>query len=89
MNSRTTDAFWKLYETLPHVVRLQAKKAFAQFQANPHHRSLHFKRVHDKKPIYSARISRDYRVVGRIVDDEIIWYWVGSHAAYDRLLAAL
>jgi hypothetical protein len=50
---------------------------------------LRFKKVHPKLPIYSARINRDYRAVGQLDEDTVIWFWVGSHAEYDMLLEQL
>ncbi|WP_449363080.1 ParE family toxin-like protein [Trichothermofontia sichuanensis] len=40
-------------------------------------------------PIYSARISKSYRAIGQLDGDTVIWFWVGSHAEYDRLLEQL
>jgi hypothetical protein len=31
----------------------------------------------------------DYRALGVREGDEIIWFWIGSHADYDRLLSRL
>ena len=31
----------------------------------------------------------DYRAVGVIKDNEIIWFWIGSHNVYDKLLRKL
>ena len=56
---------------------------------NPGHPSLHFKKVHDRDPIYSARVTLGYRAVGLLEDDEITWFWIGTHAGYDRLLDQL
>lgn len=89
MNSRTTPRFRKALDGLPAHIQQQATDAFAIFQQDPYHPSLHFKRVHSTQPIYSARITRDYRAVGVIEGDTIIWFWVGSHADYDKLLARL
>lgn len=89
MTSRTTDSFWKLYEKLPEQMQKRAKVAYERFQQNPHHPSLRFKQVHDTQLIFSARITRDYRAVGIKEDDEIIWFWIGSHSDYNNLLAQL
>ena len=59
------------------------------FQRNPNHPGLQFKQVHSTRPIYSARISLDYRALGILEGDEMIWFWIGSHADYDRLLAGI
>lgn len=40
------------------------------FQQNPAHPGLQFKKVHDKLPVYSARINLDYRAVGVMAADE-------------------
>ena len=57
---------------------------FAKDPANP---ALHFKKVHPKKPIYSVRIGLHYRALGTKAGDEIVWFWIGSHAEYDRLVS--
>jgi hypothetical protein len=46
--------------------------------------SLKFKRVHPTLPLYSVRIGRGYRALGIRDADKIVWYWIGSHAEYDR-----
>ncbi len=89
MISRTTDAFWKRYETLPLQTRKEAKRAYKAFKQNPYHPSLHFKRVHSTRPIFSLRITKDYRAVGIQQDKQIVWFWIGSHGDYDNLLTQL
>lgn len=74
------------YSVLPIEIKKQAKTAYSQFRNNPYHPSLQFKRVHSNKPIYSARINIDYRAVGIINDKEIVWFWIGSHKKYEKLL---
>ena len=86
MISHTNSSFWKLYKKLPQSIRNIAKKQYKLFATDPYHASLHFKRVHSTKPIYSVRITRNYRVVGVLNDNIIIWFWVGSHDDYDKLL---
>jgi hypothetical protein len=56
---------------------------------DPGHPSLRFKKIHSELPIYSARISINYRAVGQLDGDTVIWFWVGSHAEYDRLISRL
>ena len=89
MTSRTTGGFWKLYDALPEHVQRRAKAAYQRFQQDPFHPGLQFKQVHETQPIYSARISRDYRAVGVRDNTEIIWFWIGSHSDYDNLLSQL
>ncbi len=56
------------------------------FQEDPYHPSLHFKRIHSVRPIYSVRITKDYRAVCIQTHDEALWYWIGSHADYEKLI---
>ena len=89
MISRTTDGFWKLYEALPEQIQHRAKVAYQRFQQNPYHPGLQFKQVHGNEPIYTVRINRDYRAVGVKDANEIVWFWIGSHSDYDKLLSQL
>lgn len=86
MKSRTTKEFRKLFAGLPKQVQEQTRAAYRQFQEDPSYPSLRFKKVHPALPIYSARISKSYRAVGQLEEDTVIWFWVGSHADYDKLL---
>jgi hypothetical protein len=89
VRSRATPRFWAAYRELPPEIQGLARKAYQLFRENPAHPSLHFKRVHDRDPVYSARVSLGYRAVGLLEDEDITWFWIGSHADYDRLLARL
>jgi len=85
---RTKD-FRKLYDQLPKATREQAHEAFRKWQTNPNHPGLEFKSVHPRLPIYSARVSRDYRAVCIRDGDAFVWFWIGPHHAYDKLLRGL
>lgn len=89
MNSRTNRRFRELLAALPAHVRRQAHEAYRLFQGNPAHPGLHFKQVHAAPPIYSARVGIGYRAVGALDGNSIIWFWIGSHADYDKFLQQL
>ena len=89
MKSSTTTEFRKLFADLPEQVQQQTRAAYRQFKEDPSHPSLRFKKVHPDLPIYSARISKNYRAVGQLDGDTVIWFWVGSHGEYDKLLGQL
>jgi len=89
VRSRTTSRFWDAYAELPERIKRRARKAYELFDENPRHPSLRFKKVHAERPIYSVRITRDYRAVGVQREASIIWFWIGSHEDYDRLLDRL
>jgi hypothetical protein len=89
MKSRASVRFWHLYDALPEKTRRQADKAFGLWLANPLHPGLRFKRIHGTRPIYSVRISREWRALGIVRDDEIVWFWIGSHGDYNQLISRL
>lgn len=86
MRSLTTAQFWKLYNALPKEVQQRADSAYALWQINPQAHGLYFKRVGNRQPIYSVRIGQGYRALGILDEDTIIWFWIGDHDEYERLL---
>lgn len=86
MKSKATPKFWRLYARLPDSIQRRAQRAYQTWRENPNHPSLQFKRVDEEEPIYSARINDNYRVLGILEEDTVIWYWVGDHDEYERLL---
>jgi hypothetical protein len=89
MKSSVTKAFRDLLQELPASVQAQAAKAYALWREDPYHNSLQFKRVSQRQPIYSARVSSHYRVLGLLESDRIYWFWIGGHDEYDELLKRL
>jgi hypothetical protein len=83
MKHFATPRFWEAYENLPDSVRKLADKSFALLKADPQHPSLHFKRV---GRCWSARVGLHYRALATEAEDDLIWFWIGSHADYDRLV---
>ena len=89
MKSRATPRFWAAYRGPPPEIKEAARKAYRLFRENARHPSLQFKKVHDRDPIYAARVTLGYRALGLLDDDEVTWFWIGTHAAYDSLLQDL
>jgi hypothetical protein len=90
VRSRTTALFRNALAGLPAQVQEQAREAYRQFVRDPPHPGLRFKQVHSTLPIYSARVGLHYRALGeRQQDDTVVWFWIGSHAEYDRLIRRL
>lgn len=89
MTSRTTKRFRECLSKLPAHVRRQAREAYQLFIQDRGHPGLQFKRVHATEPIYSVRITRNYRAVGVLTEKEIVWFWAGPHAEYVKLLRTL
>lgn len=86
MKSSVTKTFRQQLNNLPASVQEKASKAYVLWQADPYYPSLQFKRVSQRQPIYSARVSLNYRVLGLLESNHIYWYWIGSHDEYDELL---
>ena len=89
MLPKTTERFRKCFKKLPPDIQSKARKSFNVWQNNPNHKSIKFKKIHSKKEIFSIRITIGYRALGIISDEEMIWFWIGSHSDYDRLIKNL
>jgi len=86
MRSQTTRQFWRLFFDLPDNVQRAARRAYRLFQNNPAHPGLQFKKLEGEDNIYSVRIGLEYRALAVMKKDRIVWFWIGSHADYDRLI---
>jgi hypothetical protein len=89
VTSRTTKQFRKLLAALPLHVQKQAREAYRTWLRDPWHPGLQFKQIHPIRAIYSARVGLDWRAVCIRTGDQAIWFFIGSHAEYDRLIASL
>ena len=87
MNSHLTEEFEQLFAKLPERVQKKARKNYLLWRTNPGHPSLDFKRVHPRRPLYSVRIGTGWRALGILEGDSIVWFWIGSHNAYDNILS--
>jgi hypothetical protein len=89
MTSRTTRSFREAFARLPKIIQFRARAAYRRFRTNPNHTGLQFKKVHRTRPVFSARVTDDYRVMGIAEGDDIIWFWIGKHEECERLLKQL
>jgi hypothetical protein len=64
-------------------------KAYRLFQQNPDHPGLQFKKVGKKQPVYSARITDNYRALCYLDGKKAYWFWVGGHKAYEKLIQSI
>jgi hypothetical protein len=65
------------------MVREKADRAFEIIKSDPSHPSLRFKKV---GKFWSARVTADYRALAVRDGDDLVWFWIGNHAGYDKLL---
>lgn len=86
MNSHINAEFRKHFRRLPSAIQPSARKTYQIWRQNPAHPSLQFKRIHNTEPLYSIRVALGWRALGLVDADTITWFWIGSHADYDRLI---
>ncbi len=84
MTHHATPRFWGCYSNLPASIRQLADANFELLKLNPRHPSLHFKQVGN---FWSVRIGLSFRALGVSVPDGIVWFWIGNHSDYDRLIS--
>lgn len=83
MKSHATAKFWTCYRALTPAVQEQALKQYRLWLREPGHPSLHFKPV---GRFWSVRVTRNIRVLGVRDSDTMIWFWIGSHDEYERII---
>ncbi len=83
MKHHASERFWRLYEALPEAVRSQADKNFRLLKADPQHPSLHFENV---GRLWSARVDARHRALAVRDGENLVWFWIGDHDAYERLI---
>jgi hypothetical protein len=79
----TNPDFWYCYRQLPEEIQRRADKAYALLRQNPHYPSLHFKKVGS---FWSVRVTLDYRALAVEVHDGYVWFWIGIHEDYNKIL---
>ncbi len=89
--SRWTTSFVFQVGELPLHVQKLVVKAIGLWEVNPKHRSLRHHLLKDTKRgrhasgSYSISLNMQYRALYVLDGSVAVWYWVGSHADYDRL----
>lgn len=79
----TNRKFWSYYNQLPKDIQQIADSSYELLKTNPNHPSLHFKKVNK---YWSVRVGKSYRELGIEVKNGILWFWIGTHGEYDRLI---
>lgn len=87
MNHLTLPRFWQHNQLLPEDMRKLAGKNYGLLKSNPQHPSLRLKKVGNAKQLWSVRVGMHYRALGVEKLKGIVWFWIGPHAEYDRLLS--
>lgn len=83
MSHHAAPEFWERYDALPPEVQKLADRAFTRLKADERHPSLQLKKA---GKFWSVRVGLHYRALGVEVENAVLWFWIGSHAEYDREL---
>ena len=86
MRHLASPKFWAFYERLPAGVRKLADENYELLKCDPRHPSLHFKKV---GRLWSVRVGIHYRATAVEGDGAMVWFWIGHHSEYDRLIGRL
>jgi hypothetical protein len=84
LKHRASPRFWACYGALSPQIRGLADEKFRLLETDPHHPSLHFKRV---GRFWSCRVGLRHRALGVTIPDGVLWFWIGTHAEYDQLVS--
>jgi len=76
-------SFWSAYDALPLSVKRVADRNYDLLKRNPKYPSLHLKKIGRH---WSVRVGIHYRALAVEIEDGLIWFWIGSHAEYDKLI---
>ena len=87
MTSRTEKHFWHRFDQLPTDVQALAREKYQLWLRDTFHRSLKFKPI--GKDVWSVRIGNHYRALGRRAGELIVWFWIGTHEEYNKLVQRL
>ena len=83
MKHRANPRFWRCYRRLPGDIQKLADQSYELLRQNPRHPSLHFKRI---GRFWAVRVGLHYRALAVQQEVEIVWFWIGPHAEYNRLV---
>lgn len=84
MKSSALPEFWDCLEDLPPPVQKIARKNFKLWQKNPALKSLGFKKI--KPDLWSVRAGSGFRALATFEDGCCLWFWIGTHDEYERLI---
>jgi hypothetical protein len=83
MKHFASPAFWKYYRKLIKDIQVLADQKFNLLKTNSQHPSLHLKKV---GKYWSVRVGLRHRALAVEIENNLIWFWIGTHAEYDELL---
>jgi len=85
VNHFASPSFWLAYKALPLSIKRIADINYALLKENPKYPSLHFKK---SGRYWSVRAGIHHRALAVEIEDGLLWFWIGSHTEYDKLIRA-
>ncbi|MCX5644536.1 MAG: hypothetical protein NTZ17_07595 [Phycisphaerae bacterium] len=83
MRHQATPNFWRHFDRLPANVQELARAAFVLMEQDPKHPSVHLKKV---GRFWSARVGLHHRALAIEQNENLAWFWIGTHAEYSSLI---
>jgi hypothetical protein len=84
VNHKASRRFWECYRALPPEVQRLADENYRLLKQNERHPSLQLKRA---GRFWSVRVGLHYRALAVEDAENLVWFWIGHHSEYDRLIA--
>jgi hypothetical protein len=84
VKSRALPDFWDCLGQLPPPVQKTARKNFKLWQKDPSLKSLAFKKI--KSDLWSVRAGSGFRALATFEDGCYLWFWIGTHDKYERII---
>ena len=72
-----------IIQTTTQSIQALADRSYALLKNDPRHPSLHLKKVDRYR---SVRVGLHYRAVAVEVPNGLLWFWIGSHEEYNKLM---
>jgi hypothetical protein len=83
LKHRASPDFWTCYTALPPEIQKLANQAYEHLKQDPQYPSVRLKKV---GRFWSARVGGNYRALAVEAEGTLVWFWIGRHAEYDKLL---
>jgi hypothetical protein len=84
VKSSALPELWHGLKALPPPVQKIARKNFRLWRENPSLKSLGFKKI--KADLWSVRAGSGVRALATFDEDRFLWFWIGCHDEYERLV---
>lgn len=81
---RALPSFWAAYRELSQPIQQLADRSFQLLTENPSHRSLRIKKARE---YWVVRVDRNHRAVALRDGEDYVWFWIGRHDEYERIIS--